>query len=156
MMDAWLPRTLFDWVVILYLGWSVLRGWRRGFYPELHAALSAILMLALLAGYSLTRLVWDSLDTLINDYLHLSRLLGMLALVLLSVYFLWKIRRYLADMKKKKSRASVPGAVLGLVQAGLWVGVILCVARVLPFSVSTVLYSTSMFLWRPLVGLVLQ
>ncbi len=155
-MDAWLPRTLFDWVVILYLCWSVLRGWRRGFYPELHAALSAILMLALLAGYSLTRVVWQSLDILINDYLHLSRLLGILALVLLSVYFLWKIRRYLSDMKKKKSSSSVPGAAMGLVQAALWVGVILCVVRVLPFSITTVLYSTSMHLWRPLVGLILQ
>ena len=155
-MTDWLPRTLFDWVVILYLCWSVLRGWRRGFFPELHAALGAVLMLSLLAGYGLTRVVWQSLDTLVNDYLHLSRLVGMLALVLLSVYFLWKIHRYLSDLKKKKSSPSAPGAVMGLVQAVLWVGVILCVARVLPFSVSTVLYSTSMHLWRPLVGLILQ
>ncbi|WP_456445788.1 hypothetical protein, partial [Thiolapillus sp.] len=74
----------------------------------------------------------------------------------LSVYFLWKIRRYLSDMKKKKSSSSVPGAAMGLVQAALWVGVILCVVRVLPFSITTVLYSTSMHLWRPLVGLILQ
>ncbi|BAO44720.1 CvpA family protein [Thiolapillus brandeum] len=156
MMETWLPRTLFDWVVILYLCWSVLRGWRRGFYPELHAALSAILLLALLAGFSLTRVVWQSLDVLVKDYLHLSSLLGLLTLILLSAYFLWKIRRYLNDLKKKRSGSSAPGLAMGLVQAVLWVGVILCIVRILPFSVSTILYSTAMQLWRPLLGLVLQ
>jgi uncharacterized membrane protein required for colicin V production len=156
MMDAWLPRTLFDWVVILYLCWSVLRGWRRGFYPELHAALSALLMLALLAGFSLAQVVWQSLDLLISDFLHLSRLLGVLLLVFFSAFFLWKIRRYLSDMKKKKSRSSLPGMAMGLVQAMLWTGVLLTLVRMLPFTVSTVLYSTAMHIWRPLVGLVLQ
>ena len=156
MMEAWLPRTLFDWVVILYLCWSVLRGWRRGFYPELHAGLSAVLILALLAGFSLTRVVWQSLDLLISDFLHLSRLLGLLLLVFFSVYLLWKIRRYLSDMKKKKSGSSLPGLVMGLVQAMLWVTVVLTLVRMLPFTVSTVLYSTAMHVWRPLVGLVLQ
>ncbi len=115
-MDAWLPRTLFDWVVILYLCWSVLRGWRRGLYPELHAGLGAVLVLALLAGFSLSRVVWQSLEHLLTDYLHLSRLLGFLLLVLLSAWFLWKIRAYLAGMKRKKSRSSVPGLLMGLVQ----------------------------------------
>ncbi|WP_456374264.1 CvpA family protein [Thiolapillus sp.] len=156
MMDAWLPRTLFDWVVILYLCWSLLRGWRRGFYPELHAALSAVLMLALLAGFSLTRLVWQSLDLLISDFLHLSRLLGLLLLVFLSAYLLWKIRRYLSDIKKKKSGSSLPGMLMGLLQAVLWVGVLLTLVRLLPFTVSGVLYSASMHIWRHLVGLVLQ
>ncbi len=156
MMDAWLPRTLFDWVVILYLGWSVLRGGRRGFYPELYAALSAVLVLALLAGFSLGRMVWRSLDRLLMDYLHLSRLLGFLLLVVLSAWFLWKIRAYLSGMKRKKSRSPVLGPLMGLVQGTLWVGVLLSVARMLPFSISSALYSTAMDIWRPLVGLVLQ
>ncbi len=155
-MSAWLPRTLFDWVVILYLAWCLLRGWRRGFYPELHAALSAILMLALLAGFSLTRVVWQSLDHLLNDYLHLSHLLGLLLLVGLSAWFLWKIRAWLSDLKKRRAKASVFGLLMGLGQGMLWVAVVLSIVRMLPFSVSTALYSTAMHIWRPLVGLVVQ
>ena len=155
-MTDWLPRTLFDGVVILYLAWCLLRGWRRGFYPELHAVLGAVLVLALLAGFSLSRVVWQSLDQLLNDYLHLSRLLGRLLLVALSVWFLWKILAYLADMKRKKSRSSVFGLLMGLVQGVLWVAVLLSAVRMLPFSVSMVLYSTAMHIWRPLVGLVVR
>ncbi|WP_456407254.1 CvpA family protein, partial [Thiolapillus sp.] len=112
-MAGYLPTTLFDWVVLLYLAWCILRGWRRGFYPELYAAISAILMLAMLAGFSLTTVLWHSLDHLLHDYLRLSRLLGMLVLLVLMAWLLWKIRVYLSDLKKKKSRSSAPGLVMG-------------------------------------------
>ncbi len=155
-MGAYLPTTLFDWLVLLYLIWCVLRGWRRGFYPELYAAISAILLLAVLAGFSLTTVMWHSLDHVLRDYLHLSRLLGMLVLLVLMVWFLWKIRAYLSDLKRKTSRSSPLGVVMGLVQGVLWVTVVLTVVRLLPFMVSGVLYSTSARLWRPFVGLILQ
>ncbi|WP_457666248.1 CvpA family protein [Thiolapillus sp.] len=155
-MAAYLPTTLFDWVVLLYLCWCLLRGWRRGFYPELYAALSAILLLAMLAGFSLTTVLWHSLDHLLKDYLHLSRLLGLLLLIVLTAWLLWKIRAYLSDLKRKKSRSSPLGLITGLFQGLLWVTVVLAIARMLPFTVSSVLYSTSARLWRPLVGLILQ
>jgi len=155
-MAALLPTTLFDWVVLLYLVWCVLRGWRRGIYPELHASISAILWLAMLAGFSLTRVLWYSLDHLLQDYLHMSRLLGVLLLIVLMVYFLWKIRSYLSDLKKKKSRSSIFGVVLGLLQGILWVWVVLVIVRLLPFSISTVLYSSAAHLWRPLIGLIVR
>lgn len=155
-MAAWLPTTLFDWVILLYLCWCLLRGWRRGFYPELYAVLSAVLLLAMLAGFSLTTVLWRSLDHLLNDYLHLSRLLGLLLLLVLMVWLLWKIRAYLSGLKQKKSRSSPFGPVMGLLQGVLWVTVVLVIARMLPFTVSSVLYSTAAQLWRPLVGLILQ
>ncbi|HID46211.1 MAG TPA: hypothetical protein EYP34_10705 [Chromatiaceae bacterium] len=155
-MAAWLPSTLFDWVVLLYLSWSLLRGWRRGFYPELYAAISAILLLALLAGFSLTTVLWHSLDHLLHDFLRLSRLLGMLLLMGLMAWFLWKIRSYLSDLKKKRSRSSPLGMAMGLFQSLLWVAIILVIARMLPVTISTVLYSTAARLWRPLVGLIVQ
>lgn len=156
MTAAYLPTTLFDWIVLLYLCWSSLRGWRRGFYPELYAAISAILLLAMLAGFSLTTVMWHSLDHLLHDYLHLSRLLGVLVLLALMAWLLWKIRAYLSDLKKKKSRTAPLGLVMGLCQGILWVTVLLVVARLLPFMLSNVLYSTSARLWRPLVGVVVQ
>jgi len=155
-MAAWLPSTLFDWVVLLYLSWSLLRGWRRGFYPELYAAISAILLLALLAGFSLTTVLWHSLDHLLHDFLRLSRLLGMLLLMGLMAWFLWKIRSYLSDLKKKRSSSSPLGMAMGLFQSLLWVAIILVIARMLPVTISTVLYSTAARLWRPLVGLIVQ
>ena len=155
-MSHLLPSTLFDWVVLLYLLWSMLRGWRRGFYPQLYAAVSAILLLAMLAGFSLTTVLWHSLDHLLRDYLHLSRLLGVLLLLVLMAWLLWKIRSYLSGLKKKKSRSSVFGVVMGLCQSLLWVAVVLVIARLLPFGLSSVLYSTAARLWRPLVGLIVQ
>ncbi len=155
-MTAYLPTTLFDWVVLLYLCWSILRGWRRGFYPELYAAISAALLLAMLAGFSLTTVLWHSLDLVLQDLLHFSRLLGVLLLLVLTAWFLWKIRFYLSDLKKKKSRSSSLGLVAGLCQSLLWVTVVLVVARMLPFSISSVLYSTSARLGRPLVGIIVQ
>lgn len=155
-MDAYFPTTLFDWAVLLYLIWCALRGWRRGFYPELYAAISAILLLAVLAGFGLTTVMWHSLDHLLHDYLHLSRLLGMLLLLVLMICFLWKIRTYLSDFKRKKSPSSPLGVVMGLGQGALWVAVVLTVVRLLPFMVSGVLYSTSARLWRPFIGLLLQ
>ena len=155
-MAAWLPVTLFDWVVLLYLCWCLLRGWRRGVYPELYAAISAILLLAMLAGFSLITVLWHSLDYLLHDYLRLSRLLGMMLLVAAMIFLLWKIRRYLSDLKKKKSRSAPLGMVMGLMQGILWVGVVLALVRMLPFSISNVLYSTAMRVWRPLLAWVLQ
>ncbi|WP_293688983.1 hypothetical protein [Thiolapillus sp.] len=46
--------------------------------------------------------------------------------------------------------------MMGLLQGVLWVTVVLAIARMLPFTVSSVLYSTAARLWRPLVGLILQ
>ncbi|WP_419630437.1 hypothetical protein [Thiolapillus sp.] len=112
MMAAWLPTTLFDWVILLYLCWCLLRGWRRGFYPELYAALSAVLLLAMLAGFSLTTVLWRSLDHLLNDYLHLSRLLGLLLLLGLMVWLLWKIRAYLTGLEFRVSNI-VPPYIFG-------------------------------------------
>ncbi|WP_419644763.1 hypothetical protein, partial [Thiolapillus sp.] len=107
-MAAWLPTTLFDWVILLYLCWCLLRGWRRGFYPELYAALSAVLLLAMLAGFSLTTVLWRSLDHLLNDYLHLSRLLGLLLLLGLMVWLLWKIRAYLTGLEFSSTLSYFP------------------------------------------------
>ncbi|WP_456408343.1 hypothetical protein, partial [Thiolapillus sp.] len=85
-----------------------------------------------------------------------SRLLGMLVLLVLMAWLLWKIRVYLSDLKKKKSRSSAPGLVMGLFQGLSWITVVLVVARMLPFAVDSILYSSAARLWRPLVGLIVQ
>jgi hypothetical protein len=59
-------------------------------------------------------------------------------------------------LKKKKSKSSFFGILMGLVQGMLWVLLVLVLVRLLPFSISSVLYSTAAQLWRPLVGLILQ
>lgn len=147
-MGSW-----FDWLVLLFLCWSGLRGWRRGFYPEFYSLLTVVLLLALLAGFSLTQVVWGSLDRLLHDYLWLSRLIGGLLLVFFTLYLLWKIRTWLSGLRKRRSRSSVFGLLAGLGVGVLWVGAVL--VCILPFETGDILYSFSARLWRPLVGLVL-
>ena len=155
-MSLPLPHTWFDWFSLLFLAWSLLRGWRRGFQPELHNLLTALLVLLLLAGVSLVALIWGSLDRLVHEQLRLSRLIGWLVVMGFTLYLLWKIRRWLGDLKKRRSRRS-PAGILGGLLAGLaWLLAMVVAARLLPLEISGVLYSTTARLLRPLVGLVLQ
>jgi len=155
-MNFPLPHAWFDWFALLFLLWSILRGWRRGFQPELYNLLGALLVLLLLAGVSLVGLIWGSLDRLVHDHLRLSRLIGWLVVMGFMIYLSWKIRRWLTDLKKRRSRNSLGGLFGGVLGGLAWLLVMVVVARLLPLEVGGVLYSTTARLLRPLVGLIVQ
>ncbi len=151
-MSAWF-YTYFDYVALLYLLWVMIRSWRYGPYLELYNLLSAVIVLAFFKGISLFPLFWHSLEYVFTDWLHFSRVAGLFVALLCSVYLLWKIRKAMSGLKKKRARKRLLWTPFGFVSALSWIMVLVVIVRWLPFSFPLVSHSHVGFWvarWLPL------
>ena len=147
--------SLFDYFVLTYLAWGWIRGSWRGLYRELYGIISALLVLAMLAGYGLISSVWHLLVQLNQHSLRLSGVLGYFILLLTAVFLLWRIRRRSQELKQGKAIATgIPGSMLGTLRAGLWSIVFISVNRLLPLNLFESLFikqSATMGLLEPIL-----
>ena len=127
--------TLFDYIVLIYLVWGWIRGSWRGLYRELFGSLIALLLLAMLAGYSLISSVWHLISHLNQHSLHLSGVLGYSLLLLGTLLLLWRIRWRLQQLKTGKPVATgIPSGIVGTLRTALWSMAFIAINRLLPLN----------------------
>lgn len=147
--------SLFDYFVLTYLAWGWLRGSWRGLYRELYGIISALLVLAMLAGYGLISSVWHLVVQLNQHSLRLSGVLGYFILLLVTVFFLWRIRRRSQELKQGEAIATgIPGGLLGALRAGLWSTAFIMFNMLLPLNLFEKLFiqkSATLSLLKPIL-----
>lgn len=147
--------TAIDLLVVAYLTWGLIKGFRRRLGRELEALIKLLLALAWLWGFGAFSWLRNTLQGLVESSPVSAGMLGSLLALLGTFYLLYLLRQRLADATEARlgeTSARLWGALSGLLRTAAWSTALLLLLEKLPWLGDGIGESLSGFLVKRLAG----